>query len=75
MFMEVDKEALVEGANTMLKIAMHLLEKMKDKKDGNLLEDEVDGDPEDWTAYDLQKLEKKLLLFFGFLDLALAWLL
>lgn len=45
--MEVDKEALVEGANTMLKIAMHLLGKIKDNKDLNLLEDEVDGDPED----------------------------
>lgn len=47
LFVDVDKEALVEGANTMLKIAMHLLEKMKGNKNGNLLEDEVEGDHED----------------------------
>jgi hypothetical protein len=43
LFMDVDKEALVEGANTMLKIAKQLLAKMKGNRTDNLLEDD-EGD-------------------------------
>jgi len=39
LFLEDDKEALIAGANTMLKIAMKLLNKKALKKDQLLLTD------------------------------------